>query len=187
MSESRMSEVAARYARVANGFGGRVAAVAEQNSWDAPTPCTEWTVRDLVGHVVSVHRHVANRMNGDLQPPAADADLVAAWRDATADVRAALADPERANAPMAGRFAPMPFEELVGRLLCIDTVVHTWDLARATAQNEVLDAPAVTVAFDGIRPADAAIRGAGGFGPKIEPPAGADEQTRFLCFLGRPA
>jgi hypothetical protein len=87
---------------------------------------------------------------------------------------------------MEGRFAPMPFEDLVGRLLCIDTVVHTWDLARATDQGEALDPIAVTVAFDGIRPADAAIRGAGGFGPKIEPPEGADTQTRFLCFLGRP-
>jgi uncharacterized protein (TIGR03086 family) len=178
-----MSEVSQRYSRVAEGFGTRVAGIEE--AWAAPTPCAEWTVRDLVGHVVSVHRHVLSGFGGTLAPPAADDDLVTAWRDVTAGVRATLADPERAGAPVSGRFAPMPLEELIGRLLCIDTVVHTWDLARATGQNELLDRDAVTIAFEGIRPADEAIRGDGGYGPKIQPAPDADEQTRFLNFLGR--
>jgi len=179
-----MSEVSARYARVADGFGARVADITD-STWNAPTPCTEWTVRDLVGHVVSVHRHVIAGFGGELAPPATDADLPGAWRAATEQVRAVLADPERASAPVEGRFAPMSMQELIGRLLCIDTVVHTWDLARATGHNETLDAAAVTIAFDGIRPADEAIRGAGGYGTKIEPAPDADEQTRFLNFLGR--
>ena len=184
---SGRSEVAERYSRIAAGFGARVAGV-DADAWSTPTPCTEWTVRDLVGHVVTVHRHVAAGLDATaLPPPATDPDLVAAWHAATTDVAAALADPERASAPVTGRFAPMPLEELIGRLLCIDTVVHTWDLARATAQDEHLDPAAVTIAFDGIRPADEMIRGAGGYGPKIDPPAGADEQIRFLYFLGRRA
>ena len=178
-----MSEVSERYSRVADGFGTRVAGI--DDAWAAPTPCVEWTVRDLVGHVVSVHRHVVSGFEGALAPPAADDDLVAAWRDVTAEVQATLADPARARAPVSGRFAPMPLEELIGRLLCIDTVVHTWDLARATGQRERLDGDAVRIAFDGIRPADEAIRGEGGYGPKIEPAPDADEQTRFLNFLGR--
>ena len=181
-----------RYARVADGFGARVAGfdgkptLAGKDIWAAPTPCREWTVRDVVGHVVTVHRHVAAGLDATaLPPPATDADLAAAWRAATEAVRSVLADPARAAAPVSGRFAPMPLEELIGRLLCIDTVVHTWDLARATGQDETLDARAVTIAFEGIRPADEAIRGAGGYGPKIEPSPEADEQTRFLNFLGR--
>ena len=182
-----MSEVSERYARVADGFDARVLAVPD-DGWELPTPCTEWTVAELVGHVVSVHRTIAaGRDATALPPPATDPDLLGAWRAATADVRAALSDPERANAPVSGRFAPMPLEELIGRLLCIDTVVHTWDLARATGQREVLDPPAVTMAFEGILPADEMIRGAGGYGPKLEPPPNADEQTRFLYFLGRRA
>lgn len=31
------------------------------------------------------------------------------------------------------------------------------------------------------------IRMPGVFGPKVEPPPGADLQTRLLCFTGRPA
>jgi uncharacterized protein (TIGR03086 family) len=181
-----MTEVAERYARVADGFSARVAGIAA-DAWVAPTPCADWTVRELVGHVIAVHRHVAAGMVGDLDAPATDADLPAAWAGATADVRAALADRGRAGAPVGGRFAPMPFEDLVGRLLCNDTVVHTWDLARATGQSEALDPVAVHLSFVMIRPADDAIRGAGGFAPKIEPPPDASEQTRFLCFLGRRA
>ena len=68
---------------------------------------------------------------------------------------------------------------------CFDTLVHTWDLARAIGQDERLDADAVTFSFDALRPNDEAIRGPGSYGPRLDPPPGADEQTRFLAFLGR--
>jgi uncharacterized protein (TIGR03086 family) len=182
-----VSEASERYSRIASGFGTRVAGISGDD-WSAPTPCTEWTVRDLVGHVVAVHRHVVAGLDASSPPPpATDADLVAAWRRASAEVEAALADPARAAAPVSGRFAPMPLEEMIGRLLCSDTLVHTFDLARATGQAEELDASGVRYAFAMLLPADEAIRGPGSFGPKIDPPAGASEQTRFLCFLGRDA
>jgi uncharacterized protein (TIGR03086 family) len=181
------SEVAERYSRIAAGFGARLDALAAHD-WASPTPCTEWTVKDLVGHVVAVHRHVVAGLDASSPPPpATDADLVRAWRAATADVEAVLEDPERAAAPVSGRFAPMPVGDLIGRLLCSDTLVHTFDLARATGQSEQLDPGAVSYAFEMLLPADDGIRGAGSFGPKIEPPEDASEQTRFLCFLGRPA
>jgi len=182
-----MSEHAERYRRVAAGFSARVDGVAD-DQWDAPTPCPLWTVRDLVGHVVSVHRAIlAGADVAPPPPPAADADLAAAWHEATGEVVRALADPARATAPVPGRFAPMPFEQLVGMLGCFDTVVHTWDLARATGQDERLDPDAVTFSFGALRPNDEAIRGDGSYGPKLEPPGGAGEQTRFLYFLGRRA
>ena len=181
-----MSENAERYGRIADGFSARVAAIRDEAAWAATTPCTEWTARDLVGHVVSVHRAVARGLDPSAPPPpATDDDLAAAWIVAAAEIRALLADPERASAPASGRFAPMPLEDLIGRLLCSDTIVHTWDLSRATGQDERLDPAGVAYAFTMLQPADDAIRGPGSFGPKIEPPAGADEQTRFLCFLGR--
>jgi uncharacterized protein (TIGR03086 family) len=180
-----MSEPLERYARIAAGFGDRVRHISD-DAWKQPTPCARWTVREVVGHVVSVHRHAVAGLDASAPPPpATDADLVAAWTAATAEVVAALGDPERAAAPVTGRFAPMPLEDLVGRLLCSDTIVHTWDVARATGQDERLDPAGVSYAFTMLLPADEAIRGPGSFGPKIEPPPDADEQTRFLCFLGR--
>jgi len=74
---------------------------------------------------------------------------------------------------------------LIGRLIATDVLVHTWDLARAVGGDERLDLAAVSDAYSGLKPMDEMIRRPGVFGPKIEPPAHADEQTEFLCFLGR--
>ena len=62
--------------------------------------------------------------------------------------RAALA--RQLSRPRATRrmFGEQPFESLVGRLLCADTLIHTWDLARATGQPEALDPGGVAKAAD---------------------------------------
>ena len=81
----------------------------------------------------------------------------------------------------------MPLEQLIGRLMTTDVLVHTWDLARATGQDETLDADAVSHAYSGLLPMDGMIRMPGVFGAKLDTPADAPEQTKFLRFLGRPA
>ncbi|HXP33063.1 MAG TPA: TIGR03086 family metal-binding protein [Acidimicrobiales bacterium] len=180
-----MSETAQRYATVADAFTARVAGVAA-DAWSAPTPCTQWTVRDLVAHVVGTHRRVVATVDGtppeDVDP---EGDLASQWRAATAEVRAALGDEARASHVVSGMFGEQSFESLVGRLVCSDTLVHTWDLARATGQDELLDPDAVAKAFAFLTPMDEAIRRPGGFGPKIAPPTDADEQNAFLSFCGR--
>ena len=181
-----VSEAAERYGRVADGFGRRLAGVPE-DGWPRPSPCTEWTARDIAVHVVNVHRRVAANLDGSTPDEVSgDDDLAAAWAAATGAVRSALADPAQAGQVTSGMFGEQSFESLVSRLLCTDTLLHTWDLARATGQDDSLDAEAVTRAREFLGPIDEAIRRPGGFAAKIDPPAGADEQTRLLCFCGRP-
>ena len=84
-----------------------------------------------------------------------------------------------------GPFGPMPAEQIIGRFMSMDILVHTWDLARAVGGDEQLDADAVERAYSGLKPMDAMIRQPGIFGPKIEPAEGDDLQTEFLKFLGR--
>jgi uncharacterized protein (TIGR03086 family) len=181
-----MSETADRYQRVAQGFADRVSGIGP-DQWDAPTPCPDWRVRDLVGHVVSTHRRVLASAEGtEAQEADVNGDLPAQWKEATAAIAAALDDPARAGATIkSGPFGEQPFEQLVGRLLCADTLTHTWDLARATGQDETLDADAVAKAHEFLTPLDENIRRPGGFAPKVEPAPGADAQTAFLNFAGR--
>ena len=68
-----------------------------------------------------------------------------------------------------GMFGEQTFESLVCRLLCADTLLHTWDLARATGQDDRLDPAAVAAALEFLGPLDEAIRRPGGFAAKIEP------------------
>jgi uncharacterized protein (TIGR03086 family) len=179
-----VSEVSDRYDTVADGFEARLAAVAE-GQWSDPTPCTEWTVRDLVAHVVDTHRRVAATLGGEAEPVDANADLGVAFTGVRAVVEGALADPGRAATVIGGPFGEQPFESLVGRLLVADTLIHTWDLARATGLDEQLDAGAVDSAAQFLIPIDEAIRRPGGFAPRLEPAADADEQGRLLAFCGR--
>jgi len=180
-----MSEVSERYAAVADGFTARLAKV-QPDAWSAPSPCAEWTARDVVVHVINTHLRVLATLDGS-EPPVvvADDDLQARWPAATEAILDALSDDDRAARTISGAFGEQPFESLVSRLLCADTLMHTWDLARATGQSERLDPEAVAKAREFLAPLDEAIRRPGGFAPKIEPSVGADEQTRLLNFCGR--
>lgn len=180
-----MSETADRYRTVAAGFTSRVAGV-EPGQWSSPTPCPDWTVHDLIAHVVGVQRAVMARLD-DTEAVAVDpdGDLPAQWREASKAVAEALGDDTRASKVVGGMFGEQSFESLVGRMVCADLLLHSWDLARATDQDETLDPAAVAKAGEFLAPLDEAIRAPGGFAAKIEPPAGADDQTRLLNFCGR--
>jgi len=115
----------------------------------------------------------------------ADDDRIECFAAARREVTAALEDPAQAARTISGMFGEQSFESLVSRLLCADTLIHSWDLARATGQDEDLDPVAVQQAMEFLGPIDEAIRRPGGFGPKIEPPPEADPQTKLLNFAGR--
>jgi len=179
-----MSEASDRYRTVAQGFDARLAGTGP-DQWSNPTPCSEWDVRDLVAHVVGTHRHVVATLGGQAEEVDKDGDLGAAFAEASGAVETALADPTTCARTISGMFGEQPFESLVGRLLCSDTLIHTWDLARATGQDDQLDADAVGKTLEFLTPIDEAIRRPGGFSPKIEPAEGRDAQTRLLNFAGR--
>ncbi|HEY2764355.1 MAG TPA: hypothetical protein VGJ13_10140 [Pseudonocardiaceae bacterium] len=63
--------------------------------------------------------------------------------------------------------------------------MHTWDLARATGQDERIDPDAISRSLEFLAPLDDAIRRAGGFAAKIDSAPDADAQTRLLNFCGR--
>ncbi len=179
-----VSAHSARYALAAAGFTS-VLQGASPGSWTAPSPCEEWTAHDVAQHVIETHRRILTRLTGgDPTPPDSGDDLGAAWAVESAAVQAAL-DDERAATEVQGMGGEQRFDELVGTLLVADTVLHTWDLARATGQDDHLDPELVTATHAFLAPNDDALRRPGGFGPKTEPPPGADAQTALLCFVGR--
>jgi len=183
----RMSEAVDRYLRLADQFAARVEATPD-DAWDNQSPCEAWKARDVVKHVVQTQQQLVWRINGsEGEPPSIpdDADPRAVWRDSYAATKAALQQPGALEKTVPGPVGDMPIEMAVGRIYSTDVLVHTWDLARAVGGDERLDADAVAQAFKGLQPMDAMIRQPGVFGPKVEPPDGADEQTQFLCFVGR--
>lgn len=198
-----MADTLDTYRQLADDFSARANAVPPAD-WDRQSPCSEWKARDVVVHVVGVARSNLARLEGapaaspgDLDAvyaagveaigdPADPAALTAGWAATRAEMEAALADPERAGRVITTAMGALPFEVLVGRFVATDLLVHTWDLARAAGLDERLNQNAVAHAYEGLKPMDAMMRGPGFFAPKVDPPPGADLQTEFLCFLGRP-
>jgi uncharacterized protein (TIGR03086 family) len=173
------------YPVVAEGFERVLLEVGAQQ-WALPTPCEEWDVSQLVRHVVATHWRVYALLDETTSTTLSDdADLIQEWRGATAAVLGALASPEQANTLVRARNGERPFAALVGGLLTIDTLCHTWDLARAVGADETLDAAAVANAYDALSAVGDLIRVPGGYGPANEPAPDADPQTRFLNFAGR--
>lgn len=177
---------AERHRRIAGAFTERVRGV-EADSWDAPTPVAAWTARDVVRHLVVWSRGFLGAAGIDLPAtPSVDDDPVAAWRVHTAAVQALLDDPAGADQeldnPHIGR---MPLARALDMIYTTDVFLHTWDLARATGQDDRLDAETCADLLAGMEPMDEALRASGHYGPKVAVPADADAQAQLLGFIGR--
>jgi uncharacterized protein (TIGR03086 family) len=182
-----MTDVQGRYRQVSKGFDGAVRTAAA-DLWEAQSPCEQWRARDVVAHVVQGHRSVISSVrSGESKPLGADEDPRQAWEEASRAIDEISGDPEAAAKEIDGPVGKMPAGEIIGRFVTMDLLVHTWDLARAVGADECLDEDSVRRAYEALKPMDAMIRQPNIFGPKLEPPPGADLQTEFLYFLGRRA
>ena len=61
----------------ADNFDARLADV-DEDQWDAPTGCGDWTVRELVDHTVFWQRNLAATVGADAGPDTDWTDLKAA-------------------------------------------------------------------------------------------------------------
>ena len=184
-----MSEISERFEKVAAGFTATVEAVPD-DAWERPAPCEGWVARDVVRHLVEWlpgPGFLLGSFDVDTGPiPSVDDDPAAAWAVVRDAIQRGLDDPE-----VAGRVADcgppgrMSFEAAVDMTGTPDVLIHTWDLARATGQDESLDPDEVSGALRGMLPFDAALRASGHYGPKVDVPDTADDQTKLIAFTGR--
>lgn len=181
-----MTETGERWRKLAGGLTRRVEDVPD-DGWESSAPCEGWVARDVVRHIVEWMPGLFLGSAGLPIPqgPSADDDPVGAWRAVDSAIQAALDDPESAHRMTETRAGRMTVEQLVEMTGLMDLLVHTWDLARATDEDETLDADEVHAFLVGIEPWDAALRRSGHYGPRVPVPDDADEQTRLIAFTGR--
>ena len=179
-----MSETATRYRRLSAGFADRIAGV-PADRWNDPTPCSEWTVRELVGHVIDSQGIFLGMVGKEAPPVDVAGDPVGSWQLVSGAVQAELDDPERAKASFEGFMGPTTLEESIDRFVVLDLIAHGWDLAHATGQDDRIEPDDLVRLDTGARSFGEMARGPGVFGPEIAVPADADEQTKVLAFIGR--
>jgi uncharacterized protein (TIGR03086 family) len=176
-----------RYRRLGAAFADTVAAVPDDR-WSSPSPCEDWTARDVVGHVVDTQGMFRKLVGREIEPgPDVAEDPLGAWTFARDQVQADLDDPELAAVEFDGFLGRRSFAQAVDQFLCFDLVVHRWDLAQAAGLEVEVPAEEVGRVLESAGAMGDAMRGPGAFGAEIEAPDGADEQTRMLAFLGRKA
>jgi uncharacterized protein (TIGR03086 family) len=181
-----MSEISDRYRTVAAAFTDRVRAVPD-GAWDNPAPCDGWVARDVVRHLVEwIPGFFASNTGIELPAgPSVDDDPVGAWTVVDDAIQALLDDPEASAREYDVPMGHMTLEQAIGMICVGDVLVHTWDLARATGLDETLDPGEVHGMLAGMEPMDDMLRQSGHYGPRVDVPDGADEQTRLIAFTGR--
>lgn len=182
-----MTGPADEHRRVSGAFTARVRGV-PPGAWDRPAPCEGWVARDVVRHLVEWFPALLRSGAGVDLPtgPPVDDDPVAAWTVHSESVQALLDDPATATATLADpHIGELPLDVAVDRFYTPDVFMHTWDLARATGQDEHLDPERCARMLAGMLPHDDVMRQSGHYGPRVDVPEGADAQTRLLAFIGR--
>ncbi len=191
-----MDAIADRYRKHADAFEQKVAAV-RPDQWSNPSPCEAWDARAVVDHIVVMHGVMLRPLDRGLSPaPSVRDDPLAAFKAARADVEAVLDDPDVAGARCDTPNGRMTIGQQIDGVVSDDLVLHGWDLARATGQDDAMDPEdverqwSITTAI----PADLMEKyrtpGAFGpgvevFGPEVKVPEGAPLQDRLLGLIGR--
>ncbi|GEA88526.1 TIGR03086 family metal-binding protein [Cellulomonas cellasea] len=166
----------------------------DADAWQRPTPCTGWTVRDLVNHLTSEQlwapellagrtvAEVGDRFDGDVL----GADPVAAWDAAVAASLAAFAEPGALGRTVDLSRGPTAAHDYLDEMLT-DLAVHGWDLARGLGVEDDIDPATVDrllVEWSGRT--DELAPGSAFAGP-LDVADDADQQTRLLALFGRRA
>ena len=174
-----------RHQQVAGLFTERVRAT---RSWDVPSPVPGWAARDVVRHLTDwFPGFLASGAGIDLPSgPSVDEDPVAAWQVHCDGVQAVLDDPATTDRVLANRHTgEVPLDQAIDRFYTADVFMHTWDLSRATGQDDRLDPGFCAQLLGGMEQMEQVMRSSGQYGPRVEVPDDADTQTRLLGFIGR--
>lgn len=174
-------EIGGRFTRLVDG-------VPDAATWDRPAPVAGWTARDVPRHLIEwLPPFLAGGADVHLPSgPSVDDDPAAAWHRFAGGVQALLDDPASADRMLTNEhIGTLPLPVAISRFFTGDVFLHTWDLARATGQDETLDPQRCAMMLAGMQPLDEILRASGQYGPKVAVPADADVQTRLLGFIGR--
>lgn len=171
--------------RKATARAVEVVAGVEPDQLGLPTPCREWKVQDLLDHMVGGTEYLLAAIDSrDPKPPAAT--NAADYRLGVDAVLAGLGTPGALERTC---LSPLGFEWPVTQAVAgtfMDALVHTWDLARATGQDEGLD-PGLVEACIALFLPDMPEHGraAGIVGPAVDVGPDPTPQERLLGALGR--
>jgi uncharacterized protein (TIGR03086 family) len=160
--------------------------------WDSPTPCTEWTVRDLVNHIVVEQLWVPDVLAGRTIAEVGDKfdgdqlgdDPHHAWRAAMDAARAAWLLPGAVERTVHLSYGDESAEEY-GWQMVTDLAVHGWDLATALGADAGIPDELAARLLAYIEPQLSKWSGSSMFADPVPVPDDAEPPVKLVALLGR--
>lgn len=157
---------------------------------DGPTPCSDFTVAGVLGHMTGLAGNFAPMFRGE--PPPSDEDrtttqggAVERFDAAMAELLEAVQSPGALERTIETPGGPMP-GAVFARLVAFDGAVHGWDLASSTGQPWQLPDGLVAEVDEFARQAiTPEMRDGEAFAEEQQARDGASAMERLVSFSGR--
>jgi uncharacterized protein (TIGR03086 family) len=151
---------------------------------DRPTPCTEYTVRGVLGHMIGGATAFAAAYRGETAAEPDLSDVLAGFGPALQGLGGSMSAPGALDRTVAAPFGEVPGETFA-RFIVLDGLVHGWDMATATGQvyepSDELVAAADAFARQALDP----LRDGQTFAEAVEPAPDASPIERLAAYTGR--
>lgn len=164
-----------------------------EDQWSTQSNCTEWTVKQLVNHLVKENywepeilsgktaKDVGDRFDGDLLGN----NPIEIWEKTIKDANIHIeANPNILDHICHLSHGQVPCHEYISQRI-LDLTIHGWDIAKSTGQDQKLPEELVTFLWETFSSQEKELQSTGLFGQKISVPDDADLQTKLLGMLGR--
>jgi uncharacterized protein (TIGR03086 family) len=185
------------FLRAQRAFGDRVHAVHE-DQWSAPTPDSDWTVADLVGHLVEEHRWASPLMHGhDLESAGkivagsrslptdggVGANLAEEWDEAATESANAFSEDGGLGRSVGLSRGDTPATDYISEMI-FDLVVHSWDLQTAIGFDGGLPEDVVELVYQQAQ-GMGDLSGSGMFKAPVDVDANAPTIDKLVALTGR--
>jgi uncharacterized protein (TIGR03086 family) len=162
------------------------------DQWDQPSDCDDWTVRELVNHIVTGNywaaelasgltiEEVGDRLDGDVL----GIDPLRVYDDSSIVAAGVFRAPGAMDRPCAVSYGPVPGSVYCGHRF-VDVLIHGWDVATSTGQDTTLEPELVDACLAVIEPQIDMLSASGAFGTRLDVPDDAGPQAKLLGLLGR--
>lgn len=172
-------------------FDRRVRKIAP-DQWTLGTPCREWSVRDLVGHLVYEQLWAPELLAGCTAKQVGDRfdhdnlgdDPLVSWVVAAAAAREAWLGTHALAKTVHVSSGTLAAEEYCWQMTT-DLAVHTWDLARSIGADERIDPELASTVLAYVERNIDEWSDSPLFDTSVPVAADADAQTRLIGLLGR--
>jgi uncharacterized protein (TIGR03086 family) len=151
---------------------------------DRPTPCSEFTVRGVLQHMIGGATLFAAAYRQETPSEPDLSDVLAGFGPAMENLFGALTAPGALDQKIAAPFGEVPGEDFA-RYIALDGLIHGWDLATATGQPynppDDLVAEIEAYAHQAVDP----LRDGDAFSAAVEPAPDATPIERLAAYTGR--